>query len=230
VLCRAAEFIHNQRTAADGCLIHHGRRLLIQRLMRTLGVVKREIFGQPNHQFSHRGITLQIHVFMLDVAPQALDKDIVKNAPPAIHADDNTFADEHAGKGVAGELGALIAVEDFRLTVSAQRILQTIDAEFSVHQFEAQGLLPSNPLLKAMAYARERREGLMVYLYDPDVQIDTNHLERALRVVPMGRRNWLFCWTELGAKHIGIMQSLLVTCRLHEVDPYDYLVDVLHHG
>ena len=37
----------------------------------------------------------------------------------------------------------------------------------------------------------------------------------------------MFSWTELGAKHIGIVQSLFVTCRLHDVDPYDYLVDVL---
>ena len=94
-------------------------------------------------------------------------------------------------------------------------------------QFEAQGLLPSNPMTKALAYARERRFGLEVYLTDPEVPIDTNHLERALRAIPMGRRNWLFCWTELGAKHVGIMQSLIVTCRLHQIDPYDYLVDVL---
>ncbi len=72
-----------------------------------------------------------------------------------------------------------------------------------------------------------RRGGLEVYLEDPDVAIDTNHLERALRVIPMGRRNWLFCWTELGARQVGIVQSLLTTCRLHDVDPYDYLVDVL---
>ena len=94
-------------------------------------------------------------------------------------------------------------------------------------QFEAQGLLPSNPLTKALGYARERRCGLEVYLTDPDVPIDTNHLERALRAIPMGRKNWLFSWTELGAKHVGIMQSLIVTCRLHQIDPYDYLVDVL---
>ena len=39
--------------------------------------------------------------------------------------------------------------------------------------------------------------------------------------------NWLFSWTELGARHVGIVQSLLVTCRLHDIDPYDYFVDVL---
>lgn len=94
-------------------------------------------------------------------------------------------------------------------------------------RFTALGLLPSNPLTQAMAYARERRWGLEVYLTDPDVPIDTNHLERALRAIPMGRKSWLFAWTELGAKHIGIVQSLIVTCRLHHIDPYTYLVDVL---
>jgi transposase len=43
----------------------------------------------------------------------------------------------------------------------------------------------------------------------------------------MGHRNGLLTWTELGAKHIGIVQSLLVTYRLHDIDPYDYVVDVL---
>lgn|SRR5512147_310068 len=88
-------------------------------------------------------------------------------------------------------------------------------------------LLPSNPLSKALHYARERRTPLQVFLSDPEVPIDTNHLERALRSIPMGRRNWLFCWTELGAKQVGIIQSLIVTCRLHGIDVYTYLVDVL---
>ena len=88
-------------------------------------------------------------------------------------------------------------------------------------------LTPSNPFTKALAYVRERRAGLEVFLSDPDVPMDTNHLERALRVIPMGRKNWMFCWTELGAKHVGVVQSLIVTCRLQGVDPYDYLVDVL---
>lgn len=99
--------------------------------------------------------------------------------------------------------------------------------EWIDRQFERQGLLPSNPFTRALAYARERRSGLEVFLTDPDVPIDTNHLERALRAIPMGRKNWNFCWTELGAKHVGIVQSLLVTCRLHGIDPYTYLVDVL---
>ena len=94
-------------------------------------------------------------------------------------------------------------------------------------QLARQGFTPSNPYIQALNYVRERRAGLEVFLADPDVPIDTNHIERALRVIPMGRKSWLFCWTELGAKHVGIIQSLIVTCRLHGVDPYTYLVDVL---
>ena len=136
-------------------------------------------------------------------------------------------------------IGALYAVEsairEQKLTEKdkcnmRQRQAQPVVERFFTwvdKQFEAQGLLPSSPFLKALAYARERREGLEVYLDDPDVAIDTNHLERALRVIPMGRKNWMFCWTELGAKHVGIVQSLLVTCRLHDINPYDYLVDML---
>jgi transposase len=114
---------------------------------------------------------------------------------------------------------------DYRLLQAkpiVERFFAWVDA-----QFVAQGLLPSNPLTKALAYAREARVGLEVFLTDADVAIDTNHLERALRAIPMGRRNWLFSWTELGAKQIGIIQSLIVTCRLHQINPYDYLVDVL---
>jgi transposase len=46
------------------------------------------------------------------------------------------------------------------------------------------------------------------------VAIDTNHLERALRAIPMGRKSWNFRWTELGAKHVGIAQSLIVSSHL----------------
>lgn len=88
-------------------------------------------------------------------------------------------------------------------------------------------LEPTHPLAKALRYALDRQAALNVFLSDPDVPLDTNHLERALRPIPIGRRSWLFCWTEVGARYVGIIQSLITTCRLHGVDPYTYLVDVL---
>ncbi|MFN3711931.1 MAG: IS66 family transposase, partial [Alishewanella aestuarii] len=88
-------------------------------------------------------------------------------------------------------------------------------------------LLPKDPLLKAIGYVRSKEMALRVFLEDPNVPLDTNHLERALRPIPMGRKNWLFCWTEIGAEHVGIIQSLIVTCRLHDINVNDYLTDVL---
>ena len=87
-------------------------------------------------------------------------------------------------------------------------------------------LLPSNPFGQAARYALEREAALKVFLADPAVPMDTNHLEREIRTIAVGRRNWLFCWTEVGARHVGIFQSLLASCRLQGVDPYVYLVDV----
>lgn len=148
-------------------------------------------------------------------------------------------ADPEGARKALEHIGMLYAVEtqirERNLTGEAKRLHRlthskpTVDVffEWVDEQFQRQGLLPSNPFTRALAYARERRMGLEVFLADPDVPIDTNHLERALRAIPMGRKNWLFCWTELGAKHVGIIQSLLVTCRLHGIDPYTYLVDVL---
>jgi len=90
-----------------------------------------------------------------------------------------------------------------------------------------QALLPSSPFTKALAYALQREQALKVFLEDPAVPLDTNHLERQIRPIAVGRKNWLFCWTEVGAKYAGIAQSLISTCVLHGVDPYTYLVDVL---
>ena len=123
-------------------------------------------------------------------------------------------------RGLAGD--AKRALRQEKAAPKVREFLDWVD-----EQFESQGFLPSSPLTKALAYTRERAEGLQVYLNDPDVQIDTNHLERALRAIPMGRKAWLFCWTEVGAQHVAIVQSLLVTCRLHDIDPYEYFVDVL---
>lgn len=126
-------------------------------------------------------------------------------------------------------------IRDGKLTGEAKRLHRLAHSKPHVEAFfawidrrlEEHGLRPTTPFINALNYARERRAGLEVFLTDPDVPLDTNHLERALRVIPMGRKNWNFCWTELGAKQVGIVQSLIVTCRLHGIDVYTYLVDVL---
>jgi transposase len=92
---------------------------------------------------------------------------------------------------------------------------------------DAHILLPTSPYTKAARYALDREAALRVFLEDPAVALDTNHLERTIRPVALGRKNWMFCTTEVGAEALGWVQSLIVTCRLHGVDPFVYLVDVL---
>lgn len=154
-------------------------------------------------------------------------------------------AEPQAAGDALRQIAALYEIEDQirqrKLTGEAKRLHRLTHSkprvekffEWVDHQFERQGLLPSNPLTKALAYARERRTQLQVFLADADVPMDTNHVERALRPIALGRRNWMFCWTEVGARDAGMIQSLIATCRLHDIDPYTYLVDVLqrvgHH-
>lgn len=136
---------------------------------------------------------------------------------------------------IAGLYAIEEKIREHKLTGEAKRVTRfaeskpRVDALFAHLEatFAAIGLLPTTPFTTALGYVRERRASLSVFLEDPDVPLDTNHLERALRPVPMGRKNWNFCWTELGARDVGIAQSLIVTCRLHNVDAHAYLVDVL---
>jgi transposase len=126
-------------------------------------------------------------------------------------------------------------IEDQGLENDAKRLYRAEHSKPVVDKFFAwvseqlknDAFLPSNRLTKALNYVHKRKDALEIFLTDPDVPIDTNELERALRVIPMGRKNWLFSWTEVGAKYIGIFQSLIVTSKMYDIDPYTYLVDVL---
>ena len=99
--------------------------------------------------------------------------------------------------------------------------------ERTVELLQEREFLPAAPFTKALGYLHARTIELRVFLENPDVPLDTNHLERALRPIPMGRKNWMFSWTELGAQHVGVIQSLICTCKLQGIDPYIYLTDVL---
>ena len=89
-------------------------------------------------------------------------------------------------------------------------------------------LLNNDPFTNALFYVAERDATLRIFACNLYISIATNHLERAFRVIAMGRCNWVFSWTEACARHMGVIQILLVTCRLQNVASYNYLVDVLH--
>jgi transposase len=116
-----------------------------------------------------------------------------------------------------------------KLACRIEQARPVLDAffEWCQRQCHRIDLMPKNPLSIAIGYAMQRRGALSVYLSDPEVAIDTNHIERAIRPIAIARKNWIFCWTEIGAERLAILHSLVATCRLHRVHPYTYLVDVL---
>src|ERR1019366_750467 len=102
--------------------------------MRSSAVVKFEIPADRISRLSNAFIGPQIHLLVLDAAPQPLDEDVIPPSPFAVHADGDGVAGEHAGECRAGELRALVGVEYLRLAVTSQGILQGLDAEGSFHR------------------------------------------------------------------------------------------------
>ena len=99
--------------------------------------------------------------------------------------------------------------------------------EWCQQQADRVDILPKSLFAKAIQYARNHETELKVFLSDANVPMDTGAVERGLRVIPMGKKNWLFNWTEVGAEHTGVIQSLIVSCKMQGINPNVYLTDVL---
>ena len=92
---------------------------------------------------------------------------------------------------------------------------------------EEETFVPSDTFLKAANYALNREKYLKAFLDNPEIPLDTNHVERELRGQTIGRKNWMFHVTEEGARYAAIFYSLIRSCLLVDVNPTEYLVDVL---
>jgi transposase len=86
---------------------------------------------------------------------------------------------------------------------------------------------PKSAIGQAIAYARNRGETLTRFLDDARIPVDNNASERALRVVALGRKNFLFVGDQEKGANLAGLYSLVATCEAHEIDPVDYLRDVL---
>jgi len=86
---------------------------------------------------------------------------------------------------------------------------------------------PKGPLGKAISYALDNWDELQVFLDDVNVPVDNNASERALRIVALGRKNFMFVGHEDAGQNLAILYSLMATCEEHGIDPQAYLADVL---
>ena len=84
-----------------------------------------------------------------------------------------------------------------------------------------------NDVAKAMNYMLKRWDAFTRFLGDGRICITNNAAERALRGIALGRKSWLFCGSDKGGQRAAAMYSLIVTCKLNNVDPQAWLADVL---
>ena len=86
---------------------------------------------------------------------------------------------------------------------------------------------PSDPLAKAAGYILNQRRALERFLEDGRLPIDNTLVERRLRPIAVGRKNYLFCGSDAGAERAASAYTLLGCCALAGVDPRAYLIWVL---
>ena len=84
-----------------------------------------------------------------------------------------------------------------------------------------------NDVAKAMDYVLKRWDAFTRFLTDGRICITNNAAERALRGVALGRKSWLFAGSDRGGERAAGMYSLIVSCKLNDVDPQAWLADVL---
>jgi transposase len=88
-------------------------------------------------------------------------------------------------------------------------------------------VLPKSAIGKAFHYLIARYNKIYIYLQDGRLEADNNLIENSIRVVALGRKNYLFAGSHSGAEKAAMIYSLLGSCKLQDINPYDYLKDVL---
>ena len=88
-------------------------------------------------------------------------------------------------------------------------------------------LRPKKPLRQAIDYTLKRWDKLLLYTERPELEIDNNAIENAIRPVAVGRKNYLFAGSHESAEIIAQLYSFMAACKIHDVNPTEWLADVL---
>lgn len=114
--------------------------------------------------------------------------------------------------------------------IGEKRQLQSVpvlDNFYEWLQLELPKVIPGSPIQKAIGYSLHRFKELRKYTTDGMLQIDNNFMERLIRPVKIGSKNYLFAGSHRAGQRAAIIYSLLGTCKLQGIDPYTWLKDIL---
>ena len=87
--------------------------------------------------------------------------------------------------------------------------------------------MSSDGLHGAIGYTLNQWAELTRILEHPLLELDTNAIERQMKPIAVGRKNYLFAGSDEGAKAAATLYSLVSTCKIHGINPQEYLTDVL---
>lgn len=86
---------------------------------------------------------------------------------------------------------------------------------------------PTGQLKDAITFSRNQREYLCAFLEHGEIEISNNQVENAVRPIVVGRKNWLLCDTQAGARASVIVYTLLETAKANGLNPETYLNHLL---
>ena len=86
--------------------------------------------------------------------------------------------------------------------------------------------LPKSPMAVAINYVLNRWADLYQYINNGRLEISNNFSERCIKPVVIGRKNWLFAGSHEGAKRSAMMFSIIESCKLLGIEPWEYLNDI----
>lgn len=114
-----------------------------------------------------------------------------------------------------------------RLATRQERSVPKIAAfEIWLHGYRAR-VSAKSPLGEALKYIAKYWNGLVLFLADGRIEMDSNAVERTIRPIAINRKNALFAGHETGAENWGMIASLIETCKLNGVEPHGYLTETL---
>jgi len=118
---------------------------------------------------------------------------------------------------------------ELRIKVRQELTRKTISDILSITQkaLTQQQVLPDSRFGKAISYLHNLGDAVYTFTEDERLSPDNGESERSLRPLTIGRKNWMFAGSAKGGQATGILTSLVQTCKKEDINPREYITDVL---
>ena len=150
-------------------------------------------------------------------------------------------AKDKAPKLVQHVLGEILKIYEVEYDAAAADVLGT-EQHLAMRQISSKPLLeglrkylekeqpnhlPKGPVGKAIGYFINNWSAMSLFLTDPKIRLDNNISEGHLRLIALGRANYLFVGHDVAGQNLAMLQTLVASCVVNDVNPQEYLTDVL---